>query len=549
MRWPSTLLIVVSALLPLASPGESADITPLPRKKLIMSGWDQPDAAQFHRDMKEFEKHPFDGVILTVPGTNPDGTSFSSLDHLFSAEPWNESMFAAALADLQATHSAKVTDNFVILWSLPASVDWFDDAGWAIIAEKFRIMARVARKGGLRGILFDPEHYSETNKAWRYLSQANRAKHSFVEYAARVRQRGQETMRAMAAEYPDITLFGYWLLSVNLRALDAGGSLAALESEEYGLLVSFVDGWLEAAAATVKFVDGQESAYRWDGDSAFQAGALRVKNDCQGFITPGNRAKYRAQVQASFGFYLDAYVNPPGSSYYLGREGEPRVNRLEANLEAAVRAADEYVWIYGEKNRWWPVPPGGRQPATNWTTALPGIEMAMLRAKDPTGAARRLLASTTTNLLLNGDFADVADGRPAKWWVWQDEKQPTGTFDCDGTLRSARLARMFDGCFGQNIKAQPGERYAVSAKAQQIGHGVVTLRIGWKNAAGKWTRNDASLRLALARTKPDEWGEIAGAVRVPDGVTELVVMLHACGQTEDSDRAWFRDVRLARFGP
>lgn len=152
------------------------------------------------------------------------------------------------------------------------------------------------------------------------------------------------------------------------------------------MLVPFVDGWLDAAPATVKFVDGQESAYRWDGESAFQAGALRVKNDCQGFVAPVNRAKYRAQVQASFGFYLDAYVNPPGSSYYLGREGEPRVNRLEANLEAAVRAADEYVWIYGEKHRWWPVPPGGRQPATNWTEALPGIDMALLRAKDRVGA-------------------------------------------------------------------------------------------------------------------------------------------------------------------
>jgi hypothetical protein len=148
--------------------------------------------------------------------------------------------------------------------------------------------------------------------------------------------------------------------------------------------------------------------------------------------------------------------------------------------------------------------------ATNWTEALPGIDMALLRAKDPTGAARRLLASSTTNLLLNGDFADVADGKPARWWVWQDEKQSTGTFACDAVLRAARLTRVFDGCFGQNVKAHSGERYAVSAKAQQTGHGVVTLRGGWKSAAGKWTRNDASLRLTLAGAKPGEWRELAG---------------------------------------
>jgi hypothetical protein len=549
MKWSSALRVIGSVLLLIAGLGAAADNAPLPRKKLIMSGWDEPDAAQFRRDIRQFEQYPFDGVILTVPGTRPDGTPLTSHDNLFSAEPWTEAMFAGALADLKATHSTNITDNFLMLWSLPASVDWLDDPGWAIITEKFRIMARIAREGGLRGILFDPEHYGKTNKAWRYLSQPGHAQHTFAEYSAKVRQRGQQTMRAMAAEYPDITLFGYWLLCVNLRALDVSGSLAGLEPEEYGLLVPFVDGWLDVAPPAVKFVDGQEFAYRWDGESPFQAGALRVKNDCQGFVTPANRAKYRAQMHASFGFYLDAYVNPPGSSYYLGHEGEPRVSRLEANLAAAVRAADEYVWIYGEKNRWWPVPPGGRQPATNWTTALPGIEMAMLRAKDPTGAARRLLASSTTNLLLNGDFADVADGKPAKWWMWQDEKQPPGTFGYDKALHAVRLTRVFDGCFGQNIKAQPGERYAVSARAQQKGHGVVTLRVGWKNAAGKWTRNDASLRLTLAGAKPGEWRELAGSVRVPEGVAELVVTLYASGQSDDSDQAWFSDVRLARFGP
>ena len=530
--------------------GVAVNEAPLPRKKLIMSGWDQPDAAQFRRDLSEFEKHPFDGVILTLPGKKPDGTSFTSFNNLFCADPWTEAMFADALADLKAVRSTKVTDNFVILWSLPHTVDWFDDAGWRVVVEKFRIMAHVAKQGGLRGILFDPEHYNEAHRAWQFSSQAARDKHSFAEYSVKVRQRGQETMRAMAAEFPDITLFGYWLLCVNLRALEPGGSIAGLEAEDYGLLPAFVGGWLDAAPVTVRFVDGQEFAYRWDGEVAFLSGALRVKNDCQAFITPSNRAKYRAQVQASFGFYLDAYVNPPGSSYYLGKEGEPRVNRLEANLEAAVRAADEYVWIYGEKCRWWPARAVGDRSGTNWTEALPGIDLALLRAKDPTEAARRLLASAgSTNLLLNGDFSEVADGKPARWWAWQDEKQATGKFAHDASLGAARLTQMFNGCFGQNVKAQPGERYAVSAKARQAGCGIVTLRVGWKNAAGKWVRGDASVRMALANASPGEWRELVGTVRVPEGVTELIVTLNANGQMGDADVAWFNDVRLAKFAP
>jgi len=542
-------LTATLALLALAPGSTNAEHTPPPRKKLIMSGWDQPDAAQFRRGLAEFEKYPFDGVILTVPGKKADGTLFTSFNNLFSAEAWTEGMFSDALADLQATRPTKVRDNFVILWSLPATVDWFDDAGWAVIAEKFRLMARVAKQGGLKGVLFDPEHYSEERKPWRFLSQPGRDRHNFAAHFAKVRQRGQETMRALAGEFPDLTLFGYWLLCVNLRALDPSGSLAALEGEDYGLLAAFVDGWLDAAPATVKLVDGQEFAYRWDGESAFQSGALRVKNDCQAFVTPANRAKYRAQMQASFGFYLDAYVNPPGSSYYLGREGEPRVQRLEANLDAAIRAADEYVWIYGEHYRWWPPRVAGAVPATNWTEALPGIELALLRAKDPSEAARRLLASTTTNLLFNGDFSELADGQPAKWWVWQDEKHATGTFAHDSTLGAACLTKVLNGCFGQNIKVQPGERYAFSAKVRQAGHGIVTLRVGWKNSSGKWTRGDASARLTLVNPQAGDWRELVGSVRVPEGVAELAVSLYANGQMEESDRAWFKDARLAKFGP
>lgn len=110
-----------------------ADFEPLARKKLIMSGWDQPDVARFRRDLAEFEKTPFHGVVLSVPGRKPDGTPFNSFDQLFSREPWTEAMFADSLAGLKAARSTKVTENFLILWASPGEVDWFDDAGWAVV--------------------------------------------------------------------------------------------------------------------------------------------------------------------------------------------------------------------------------------------------------------------------------------------------------------------------------------------------------------------------------------------------------------------------------
>ena len=108
---------------------------------------------------------------------------------------------------------------------------------------------------------------------------------------------------------------------------------------------------------------------------------------------------------------------------------------------------------------------------------------------------------------------------------------------------------MANGCFGQNISVKPGERYAFGGKLRQSGQGLVTMRVGWKNAAGKWTRGDAAKRLVLPNPPSGEWQELFGSVRVPDGIAELVVTLYANGQTKATDRAWFDDVRVARFGP
>jgi len=57
------------------------------------------------------------------------------------------------------------------------------------------------------------------------------------------------------------------------------------------------------------------------------------------------------------------------------------VERLRANTAAAVRAADRYVWIYGEKCRWWPTPNKGVTERT-WPEALPGCEDALRFARD-----------------------------------------------------------------------------------------------------------------------------------------------------------------------
>ena len=124
---------------------------PLP-KKLIMTGWDSPDTAQFRRDMRSMEQWPFDGAVIHAQGLGSDGKPFDARA-AFNTNHWESTCFSKALADLKAARSDKLTDNSLILGANPGNVDWFDDAGWKEIQEHWRLLARLAREGGLRGLL------------------------------------------------------------------------------------------------------------------------------------------------------------------------------------------------------------------------------------------------------------------------------------------------------------------------------------------------------------------------------------------------------------
>src|ERR1017187_6600057 len=189
---------------------------PLPRK-LITTGWDNPDTAQFRRDVRAMEQTPFDGAIIYAQGRGSDGRLFDARP-AFSSNHWESTCFSSALADLRAAHSDKLTDNFLILGANPGDVDWFDDAGWKEIQEHCRLLARLAHEGGLKGLLFDPEPYTEPFKQFKYSVQPRRAEYSFDDYCRKARQRGREMMDAVISEFPDVVLFTYFLFGECSRA-------------------------------------------------------------------------------------------------------------------------------------------------------------------------------------------------------------------------------------------------------------------------------------------------------------------------------------------
>ena len=331
------------------------------RKKLIATGWDHPDSQRLLANLAEMEKRPFDGVVLEVTGRTAEGKP-CPLREAFSNQKWQREWFQTSVDQLRTCKFTRFTDNFVTIGANPGNVDWFDDEGWQQIVEHWRIAAWLAKQSGLKGLLFDPEPYTPPHSQFSYAAQPDRTQHSFNEYAAKARQRGREVMQAVAEEYPEITIFCYFMNSVNATATGRADPRPALAAQGYGLYPAMIDGWLDAAPPTVVLVDGCESAYLYNSRQQFLESAMQIKGACQELVSPENRAKYRAQVQVSFGIYLDAYWNPKDSPWYIDGLGGPRVERLRANTSAALAAADEYVWVYGERFRWWPTPNQERPP-------------------------------------------------------------------------------------------------------------------------------------------------------------------------------------------
>lgn len=535
-------------------------------RKLIATGWDKVDQKRLKDYVRQMEQQPFQGVMMSVVGEQPDGRP-CGVRNLQTAQPWERTWFEGAIADLKSIEFRQFTDNFVSTGANPGDVDWFDDEGWARVAEHWGIAAWVAKEAGFRGVLFDPEPYTKPHAQFRYGAQAGHEAHTFDEYCRKARERGRQVMGAVVREYPDLTVFCYFMNSVNRHTTTVADPMPLLEAGGYGLFPSFIDGWLDTAPPTVTFVDGCESAYLFNSERQYLRSAVKIKGDCQVLVAPENRAKYRAQVQVSYGVYLDAYWNPADSEWSRWRidcEDRKPAQQLLRNVRNAVESCDEYVWIYGEKFRWWPTP-NGRVFKQDWPQALPGCDLALRLARDATAYARYLLSNAERrgalqDLARNGDFQSAAapdnqgrqadwteGGAPAGWSCWQ-MKPDEGTFAWDRDLGAAKAAGVPEsGCFIQSYEAVPGECYAVRARVREQGRTRTWVRARWQTPEGKWTMENRDVTAVPDAPDNNGWAGIFASATVPDGVGKLVLLLGVGGQTTASDAAWFDDVGVYRL--
>ena len=314
-------------------------------KKLIEYGWDVPNP-EFVRDhIRDMEKRPFDGLIMrTATGGG----------QVFDPKPFDEAAMAKEADILANIQWQKFTDNFLMMFSA-STMDWCSDADWAIITKNLGLIARAAKAGHCKGLVFDAEPYGDN--PWNYATQKHAKEKSFAEYQAIVRKRGAQFMDAMQKELPDLKLLTFFQLTL-FRGLeqerDAAKREKRLEGEGYGLLPAFLDGWLDAAGPRVAITDGNEPSYYYTKPQQFTDVARFIREGALSLVAPEDVGKYRKHMQVSQALYID-YVFKYWDKTYIasGLTPEERAKWFEHNVYYALNTADEYVWCYSEKMNWW----------------------------------------------------------------------------------------------------------------------------------------------------------------------------------------------------
>ena len=365
------------------------------RKKVIACSWDLGvfSVGDVLSNKAAFAALPVDGVRFSANGIRlPDGSP-CNYSRPLTSPAWPKDVFKPLVSQFRAAVAIpSLAHSFLGFGITPLSkdvrLDWRDDSAWARGFANVAQLAALARDGGLVGLVMDPEDYAKKKQYSRLDSDP-----PYDVAAAFARRRGREFSQALFGTYPGMTLLSYWLFSTSRRYLLEPDPVAAARANE-DLWPSFLNGMLDALPPEARLVDGDETSYNYSAltsaDLMTYSDAACANRSLVALVDPANRTKYRGQVLSGCAIYMDRYTNKEGARYYTGPTSGSRLLSFDERLCGALRAADEYVWLWSEKFAyidWKHHAPTTHRIAfaenVTWNDALPGAYDAIWSAVKP----------------------------------------------------------------------------------------------------------------------------------------------------------------------
>ncbi len=282
------------------------------------------DKFSYYEGLKDY-----DGLIMECEAL----PNVAFRDTIFTREPLAEELLQESVRAYKAMDWKHFKENFIRLDIVGASrfknadgsngvLDWFDDdLFYNHIYPKLSRFASALKEMGV-SLLFDNEAY--TTEPYDYYYKYRTSGKSFADYEKIVRKRGKEFAETFAKAYPKanvLTTYGSWVV------------VLPKEEDRYGLLPAFMDGMCEANTA-LRIMDGYERGYGFATEKSIVKGAY----DC----TVGMRERSAlSEAEANrLGYGLATWLRTD----FLTKEEFAEI------LVGALRATQEYVWIYTESS-------------------------------------------------------------------------------------------------------------------------------------------------------------------------------------------------------
>ncbi len=179
--------------------------------------------AEWSNKLKRMQSLAFDGVVLNLfPADNPDGMK----QRWWGIVPYTKEMFQEEIDLIKSLLWARYTDNFIWVGTRTEKTrrepfNWFSDEDAKVWLANARLLGEIARECGAKGIILDTEQYLGADYGawrgpfdyrqyaagdWQASSLGETEPHSYLECAAKVRERGKQWGEAISSAYRDVTI-------------------------------------------------------------------------------------------------------------------------------------------------------------------------------------------------------------------------------------------------------------------------------------------------------------------------------------------------------
>ena len=309
-----------------------------------------------------------DGVVLSAwaqESPDEDALGHEMMWGWWDLVPYQYEQFATFISMMKSVKDwGRLTDNF--LWTgtscadYEASQDWFNDAHWEIILNNMRVLARVAKELGFKGIFFDTEMYSpHKNQVWRrpwdyplykevtHKFAGEETPRSFQECADQVRLRGRQLGRSAQrgiSGHRHVRAGGTIRPGVPKRAAGPAGTWRRPITR---CIPRLSTGWSWGLGDQATLVAGCEKSYLMSQYS--DMAAVRDVSMQQSLVVSTVPEAARKRMTFSCGIWTDAGYGG-SESYSLA---DPRLNQRSPErhrhaVHNALAVSDRYAWMWGE---------------------------------------------------------------------------------------------------------------------------------------------------------------------------------------------------------